>query len=70
MDSEALMMIVIMPTFLGITAWGFKTLLNFVQQRQLIKQHYILQDKLLDSERPLASRDHGESDAGSVVEFT
>jgi hypothetical protein len=47
MDAEVISMIIILPTFLGITAWAFKTLLNFIQQRQLIKQHYALQDKVI-----------------------
>lgn len=48
MDSEALTMIVVMPTMFLIFGYGFKCMLNFFQQRQLVKQHYILQDKLLD----------------------
>jgi hypothetical protein len=47
MDAEVISMIIILPTFLGVTAWAFKTMLTFIQQRQLIKQHYALQDKLL-----------------------
>jgi hypothetical protein len=47
MDSESIMMIIIMPTFLGISAWAFKTFLTFIQRRHLIKQHYVLQDRIL-----------------------
>ena len=47
MNAEVISMIIILPTFLGITAWAFKTLLSFIQQRQLIKQHYALQDKVI-----------------------
>jgi hypothetical protein len=31
-----------------VTAWAFKTLLNFIQQRNTTKLHYALQDKLLE----------------------
>ena len=48
MDSESIMMIIIMPTFLTITAWAFKTALNFLHNQRLVKLHYALQDKLLD----------------------
>jgi hypothetical protein len=51
MDSanfEAMMMIIIMPTMFVIMGWAFKALLNFIQQRQLTKLHFALQDKLLD----------------------
>jgi len=47
-NSEAMMMIIIMPTMFVITGWAFKALLNFIQQRQLTKLHFALQDKLLD----------------------
>ena len=36
MDSEALTMIVVMPTMFLIVGYGFKGLLNFFQQRQLV----------------------------------
>jgi hypothetical protein len=42
------MMIIIMPTFLTITAWAFKTALNFLHNQRLVKLHYALQDKLLE----------------------
>jgi hypothetical protein len=48
MDSESIMMIIIMPTFLTITAWAFKTALNFLHNQRLVKLHYALQDKLLE----------------------
>jgi hypothetical protein len=47
-NSEAVMMIIVMPTMFVIMGWAFKALLNFVQQRQLTKLHYALQDKLLE----------------------
>ena len=47
-NSEAIMMIIVLPTTFGIIGWGFKMLLNFIQQRQLTKLHFALQDKLLD----------------------
>ena len=47
-NSEAMIMIIVMPTMFVIIGWGFKMLLNFIQQRQLTKLHFALQDKLLD----------------------
>ncbi|MFV2071441.1 MAG: hypothetical protein ACC742_02160 [Thermoanaerobaculales bacterium] len=47
-NSEAMSMIIVMPTMFVIMGWGFKMLLNFIQQRQLTKLHFALQDKLLD----------------------
>jgi membrane-bound ClpP family serine protease len=47
-SSEAVMMIIVMPTMFVMMAWAFKALLNFVQQRQLTKVHYALQDKLIE----------------------
>ena len=46
--NENMVMIIVMPTMFVITGWAFKTLLAFVQQRQLTKLHYALQDKLLE----------------------
>jgi hypothetical protein len=48
MNSEELAMIIIMPTFFVISGWAFKTLLNFIQQKQLMKLHFALQDRLLE----------------------
>ena len=45
---ENMVMIIVMPTMFVVSAWAFKTLLNFVQQRQLTKLHYALQDRLLE----------------------
>ena len=45
---EELVMLIVMPTMFVVTGWAFKTLLNFIQQRQLTKLHYALQDKLLE----------------------
>lgn len=48
MRGEDLAMIIVMPTMFVMTAWAFKTLLNFIQQRNTTKLHYALQDKLLE----------------------
>jgi hypothetical protein len=48
MDSEAITMIIVMPTVFTIMGWAFKTALNFLHNQRLIKLHYALQDKLLD----------------------
>jgi len=45
---EELVMLIVMPTMFVVSGWAFKTLLNFIQQRQLTKLHYSLQDKLLE----------------------
>lgn len=45
---EEMVMLIVMPTMFVVTGWAFKTFLNFVQQRQLTKLHYALQDKLLE----------------------
>lgn len=46
--NENMVMIIVMPTMFVITGWAFKTLLAFIQQRQLTRLHYALQDKLLE----------------------
>jgi hypothetical protein len=46
--NESTVMVIVMPTMFVLTAWAFKALLNFIQQRQLTKLHYALQDKLLE----------------------
>jgi membrane-bound ClpP family serine protease len=48
MNEETVIMVIVMPTMFVIMGWAFKTLLNFIQQRQLTKLHYALQDKLLE----------------------
>ena len=48
MDSEAMMMIIVLPTVFNIMGWAFKTLLNHVHNQRLVKLHYALQDKLLE----------------------
>lgn len=48
MDGEALAMIIVIPTFVTVTGWTFKTFLTFVHNRQLTKLHYALQNNLLD----------------------
>ena len=48
MDSEALIMIIVMPTMFVIFGWAFKTGLDFFHKQRLIKLHYALQDKLLE----------------------
>jgi len=45
---EEMVMLIVMPTMFVVTGWAFKTFLNFIQQRQLTKLHYALQDKLLE----------------------
>jgi len=47
-DSEAMIMIIVMPTMFVIFGWAFKTALNFLQARAHMKHHYNLQDKVLD----------------------
>jgi membrane-bound ClpP family serine protease len=48
MDSEALTMIIVMPSVFVVMGWAFKTALNFLHSQRLVKLHYALQDKLLD----------------------
>ena len=48
MDSEALAMIIVMPTMLLVTGWAFKTLLMFFQQRRNVRYQFEIQSKLLD----------------------
>ena len=48
MDSEAIMMIVVMPTTFVIMGWAFKTGLDFFHKQRLVKLHYALQDKLVE----------------------
>jgi hypothetical protein len=48
MDSEAIMMVIVLPTVFTIMGWAFKTALDFFHKQRLIKLHYALQDKLLD----------------------
>ncbi len=47
-QTEAMIMIIVMPTMFVIFGWAFKTMLNFFQTRSHMKLHYALQDKLLD----------------------
>ena len=47
-QSEAMIMIIVLPTMFVIVGWAFKTILNFFQTRSHMKHHYALQDKLLD----------------------
>ena len=47
-QSEAMIMIIVMPTMFVIFGWAFKTMLTFFQTRSHMKLHYALQDKLLD----------------------
>jgi hypothetical protein len=48
MDSEAIIMVIVMPTFFTVMAWAFKTALEFLHKQRLVKLHYALQDKLLE----------------------
>lgn len=47
-QTEAMIMIIVMPTMFVIFGWAFKTMLSFFQTRSHMKHHYALQDKLLD----------------------
>jgi len=48
MDSEALMMVIVLPTVFTIMGWAFKTGLDFFHKQRLVRLHYALQDKLLE----------------------
>ena len=48
MDSETMSVIIVLPTLFVASAWGFKKLLNYFHNKQLVKLHYSLQDKVLD----------------------
>jgi hypothetical protein len=48
MDSEAIIMVIVMPTMFTIMGWAFKTGLDFFHKQRLVKLHYALQDKLLE----------------------
>jgi hypothetical protein len=48
MDSEAIMMVIVLPTVFTIMGWAFKLGLDFFHKQRLIKLHYALQDKLLE----------------------
>ena len=48
MDSETMSVIIVLPTLFVATAWAFKTMLNYFHNKQLVKLHYSLQDKVLD----------------------
>lgn len=47
-QTEALMMIIVMPAMFGGMAWAFKTLLNYLQQRRLSKMTFEMQNKVID----------------------
>ena len=46
--SEAMVMLITMPTFFGVTFWSFKILLDFFRQRRNTKLFFELQNKVLD----------------------
>lgn len=48
MNEETVAMIIVLPTIIVVTAWAFKTVLNFFHNQRLVKLHYSLQDKLLE----------------------
>lgn len=48
MNDETISVIIVLPTLFVATAWGFKTLLNYFHNKQLVKLHYSLQDKVLE----------------------
>ncbi len=47
-ESEAMMMIIVMPTFLGASVWVFKMFLDFLRQRRMSRMLYEIQTKVLD----------------------
>ena len=48
MNGEEIVMMMVMPTFFLVTAWGFRLLLNFMQQRRATRYQYDIQTKLLE----------------------
>jgi hypothetical protein len=48
MNDETISVIIVLPTLFVASAWGFKTMLNYFHNRQLVKLHYSLQDKVLE----------------------
>jgi hypothetical protein len=68
MDSEALSVMITLPTVFAIMGWSFKTLLNHLHNQRQVQLHYALQDKLLEK---LASSpeaiEYLRSDAGEKM---
>lgn len=48
MNSEALAMMIILPSLFLVAGWLFRTLLAFFERRRSDRYHYELQNKLLD----------------------
>jgi hypothetical protein len=48
MNGETISVIIVLPTLFLASAWGLKTMLNHFHNKQLVKLHYSLQDKVLD----------------------
>jgi hypothetical protein len=48
MNDETTAMIIVLPTFVVVTAWMLRALLNYFHNQRLVKLHYALQDKLLE----------------------
>jgi len=48
MNGEEIVMLMVMPTFFLVTAWAFRLLLNFMQQRRATRYQYDLQTRLLE----------------------
>ncbi len=48
MNGEEIVMLMVMPTFFVVTAWAFRLLLAFLQQRRATRYQYDLQTKLLE----------------------
>lgn len=47
-DSEAMVMIVVMPTMFVIMGWALNTFLAHIHKQRLAKLHFALQEKVLD----------------------
>lgn len=45
---EFLTMLFVIPTFLGLLAWCFRLFLNFLFRRRVVKNHFEIQNKMLD----------------------
>jgi hypothetical protein len=45
---EEIVMLMVMPTFILVCAWGLRLLLNFIQQRRATRYQYDIQSKLLE----------------------
>lgn len=48
LNGEEIVMLMVMPAFLVVTAWAFRVLLDFMRQRRTSRYQYEVQTKLLD----------------------